>query len=417
MFALVDCNNFYASCERVFNPTLNNKPIVVLSNNDGCVIARSNESKPFVPMGAVAFKFKAIFKQHQINVHSSNYALYGDLSSRVMNILATYTPDIEIYSIDEAFLQFKGFEKYDLHAYGIDMKTKVKKQTGIPISVGVAPTKALSKIANKVAKKFPNRTQGVYIIDSESKRIKALQWTKIGDVWGIGRRISKKLKAIGVHTAYEFTQLPNEYVRKELSVVGLRLKHELEGKIRLSLDMVKTKKAIATTRSFKNDITELSEIRERVSTFAVTCAEKLRKQQSHCSVMMLFIHTNGYRKGQHQYSKNISIKLPYPTNSSITLSRYAQKGLDLIFKNGYRYKKAGIIVMGISPKESKQINLFLNEDPRHEKIMHVMDTINDKLGKKKIKLGSQNLKKTWMMRQERLSQRYTTSWNELLEVE
>ena len=417
MFALVDCNNFYASCERVFNPALNGKPIVVLSNNDGCVIARSNESKPFVPMGAVAFKYKEVFKQHNINVHSSNYPLYGDLSQRVMNILSSFTPDVEVYSIDEAFLQFKGFENYDLHPYGVEMKQRVQQYVSIPVSVGFAPTKALSKIANKIAKKFPERTEGIYVIDSEEKKVKALKWAKIEDVWGIGRRISKKLNAVGVTTAYDYTQLPDEYLRKEFSVVGLRLKHELEGKPRLELDTIKTKKAIATTRSFKNDIQELDELKERVSTFAVTCAEKLRKQNSHCNLMLLFIHTNGHRKNQKQYSKNISIKLPFPTNSSITLSKYALKGLELIFKKGYKYKKAGIITMGITPKSSKQINIFVNEDPRHDKIMNAIDVINNNLGVKKVKLGSQNLKQTWMMRQEKLSKRYTTSWNELLEVE
>jgi DNA polymerase V len=417
MFALVDCNNFYASCERVFNPALNGKPIVVLSNNDGCVIARSNESKPFVPMGAVAYKFKEVFKQHNINVHSSNYALYGDLSQRIMNILSSFTPDIEVYSIDEAFLQFKGFENYNLHSYGVEMKQKVKQYVSIPVSIGFAPTKALSKIANKIAKKFPERTEGVYVIDSEDKRIKALKWTKIEDVWGVGRRISMKLKTIGVFTAFSFTELPDEYVRKEFSIVGLRLKHELEGKPRLGLDAVKTKKAIATTRSFKSDIQELDVLKERVSTFAVTCAEKLRKQNSHCNLMLLFIHTNGHRKDQKQYSKNISIKLPYPTSSSITLSKYALKGLEIIFKKGYKYKKAGIITMGITPKSSKQINIFVNEDSRHDSIMNVIDGINNNLGVKKIKLGSQNLKHTWLMRQEKLSSRFTTSWNELLEVE
>ena len=192
---------FYASCERVFNPKLNCKPVVVLSNNDGCVIARSNEAKPYVPMGAVAFKYKEIFEMHDINVLSSNYALYGDFSNRVMNILSSYTPDIEIYSIDEAFLQLKGFDKYNLHDYGLEIKSKVYQLIKIPISIGIAPTKALSKIANKIAKKFPEKTRGVYVIDKQ-KRVKALKWTKIEDVWGIGRRFSKKLLSIGVKNSF-----------------------------------------------------------------------------------------------------------------------------------------------------------------------------------------------------------------------
>jgi DNA polymerase V len=277
MFALVDCNNFYASCERVFRPQLNHQPIVVLSNNDGCVVARSNEAKDLgIPMGAPAFEYKELFEKNKVHVFSSNYALYGDMSSRVMNILSTYTPDFEVYSIDEIFLQFKGFELFDLMQMGVEMKDKVVQWTGIPISVGFAPTKALSKVANRVAKKFPERTNGVYIIDSEESRIKALKWLKIEDVWGIGYQHSKRLQAQGVHTAYQFTQLSDEWVKKKLSVVGLRLKHDLEGKPTLMLEEKKKKKAIATTRSFDKMLTNFEDINERVATFAVTCAEKLK---------------------------------------------------------------------------------------------------------------------------------------------
>jgi len=237
MFALIDCNNFYASCQRVFEPHLRNKPIVILSNNDGCVIARSNEAKALgIPMGAPAFEYKNIFIANNVFVYSSNYALCGDMSSRVMNILATYSPEIEIYSIDEAFLKFKGFEMFDLNEIGLDMQRKVTKGTGIPVSVGFAPTKALAKVANKIAKKFPERTKSVYSIDSEEKRIKALKRTKIEDVWDIGRKHAKRLQAKNIFNAYQFTQLPDDWVRKEMAVVGLRLKHELEGKPTLDLE-------------------------------------------------------------------------------------------------------------------------------------------------------------------------------------
>lgn len=212
MFALVDCNNFYASCQRVFEPHLIGEPIVVLSNNDGCVIARSNEAKALgIPMGAAAFEYKKCFQENKVFVYSSNYALYGDMSSRVMNILSTFTPEIEVYSIDEAFLKFEGFDLYDLNHYGIQIQRTVTKGTGIPISIGFAPTKALAKVANKIAKKFPDRTKSVYSIDTEQKRIKALKWTKIEDVWGIGRKHAKRLQAKNVFNAYEFTQLPDQY--------------------------------------------------------------------------------------------------------------------------------------------------------------------------------------------------------------
>lgn len=416
MYALIDCNNFYASCERVFNPALIGKPIAILSNNDGCVIARSNEAKEYIPMGAVAFKYREVFKKHNIHVFSSNYALYGDLSNRVMTILSTFSPDIEIYSIDEAFIQFKGFENWDLYNYGIEIKSKVDQYTHIPISVGIAPTKALSKVANKIAKKFSNNTKSVYVIDSEEKRIKALKWLKIEDVWGIGNRTAKKLKKIGVNKAYEFTQLPDDFVRKEFSVVGLRLKKELEGKPTLQLDEIKNKKNIATTRSFANNITELAEIKERVSTFTSSCAEKLRKQKSACNAIMVFVHTNGHRKELAQYSKNIVVKLPYATNSDITMCQYAIKGLETIFKKGYSYKKAGVIVMDIVPDNTIQQKLFYNENPKHKILSKTMDIINNKLGTKKIKFATQNISKTWIMRQEKLSPRYTTKWKEILVV-
>lgn len=241
MYALVDCNNFYASCERVFNPKLRHVPIVVLSNNDGCVIARSNEAKELgVPMGAAAFEFRNLFQEKGIQVFSSNYALYGDMSNRVTTILKRFTPDIEVYSIDECFLKFKGFEKFDLTEYCLKIRKEVLQCTLIPTCVGIAPTKALAKVANRIAKKFP-QLNGVYSIDSEEKRIKALKWLDIEDVWGIGRQFAKKLKTKGVYKAIQFTDLPDDYVRKEFSVVGLRLKKELEGVSVLELEEVSNK--------------------------------------------------------------------------------------------------------------------------------------------------------------------------------
>jgi len=415
MFALVDCNNFYASCERVFNPALNNKPVVVLSNNDGCVIARSNEAKALgIPMGAPAFEFKKTFDQHNIHVFSSNYALYGDMSSRVMNILSTFTPDIEIYSIDEAFLKFSGFNLFDLQQIGEEMRYKVTKGTGIPISVGIAPTKALSKVANRIAKKFSEKTNSVYSIDTEEKRIKALKWLPIEDVWGIGRQHARRLKNQNVHNAYQFTQLPDQWVRKNMSVVGLRLKHELEGISTLDLETPAVKKMIATTRSFEKMMTNYTDIKERVATFSVSCAEKLRKQNSHCNSVMVFIHTNGFRKDLPQYGRNIVIKLPYPTNSSIDLIKHTEQGLKTIFREGYHYKKAGVIVMGLTPTNQKQLALFSEENPKHNTIMPVIDRLNKAYGNNKIKFAAQSLGRQWKMKQEKLSPRYSTNINEVI---
>ncbi len=417
MFAIVDCNNFYASCERVFRPELNGKPIVVLSNNDGCVIARSNEAKLLgIPMGAPAFKFKKEFAANNINVFSSNYALYGDMSSRVMTMLSSFTPDIEIYSIDEAFLKLDGFEHFDIREYGLSIRKKVTKGTGIPVSIGIAYTKALTKVANRIVKKFSEKTEGVYIIDTEEKRIKALKWLPINDVWGIGSRHAKRLKAIGVTTAYKFTELSDDWVKTNMSIVGLRLKRELEGKSILDLEEPQKKKSIATTRTFEQNYTDFSIIKERVSTFSVTCSEKLRQQKSVCNSILVFLRSNSHRKDLHQYNRSIVVKLPYPTNSSIELSKFALHGLQQIFKEGYQYKKAGVVVMDLVPENLMQISLFENSNPKHKQLMNVVDRLNNSIGQKKIKLASQDLERTWKMKQERLSPRYTTNIKEIITV-
>jgi DNA polymerase V len=417
MYALIDCNNFYASCERVFRPDLVGKPIVVLSNNDGCVIARSNEAKDAgVPMGAPAFQFKELFEAKNIHVFSANFALYGDMSMRVMTILSTYCPEVEIYSIDEAFLDFNGFEQYDLQHYGEEMARVVYKSTGIPVSVGFAPTKALAKVANRIAKKFPAQTKGVFIMDTDEKRLKAIKWLKVEDIWGIGRRHAKRLNAIGVKTAYDFTQLSDDQVSKKFSVVELRLKHELQGKVMLQLETKKPKKHIATTRSFEKMYTTLEELKERVATFAVSCSEKLRRQQSCCNALLVFVHTNGFRKDLDQYSRNVIVKLPYATNSSIEIAQYAIIGLEKIFKEGYSYKKAGVVIMEFTPENQVQQTLFEHSNPKHKALMKAVDKINHSIGQQKLKLAIQDKDRVWKMKQEKLSPRYTTKLKEVITV-
>lgn len=417
MFALIDCNNFYASCERVFRPDLVGKPIVVLSNNDGCVIARSNEAKALgIPMGAAAFEFEEIFIKNKVHVFSANFPLYGDMSNRVMSILETYSPDMEIYSIDEAFLKLVGFEKYKLQTYGEDMQQKVTKWTGIPISVGIAPTKALAKVANRVAKKYPKETKSTYIIDTDEKRIKALKWLKVEDVWGIGRQHAKRLNSIGVNTAYDFTLLEDQWVQSHMSIVGLRLQHDLQGIPTLDLDETQPKKNIATTRSFDTNYTTKAEVKERITTFTVTCAEKLRAQSSCCSSLMVFIQTNRYHADKPQYSRSITIKLPFPTNSSIELAHFAGLALDRIFKPGYGYKRAGVIIQDFTPQAIQQVSLFDNRNEAHIPLMETMDKVNKAFGQQKIKLGGQDIKKVWKMRQEKLSPRYTTKLSEIITV-
>ena len=417
MFALVDCNNFYASCERVFRPDLNGKPIVVLSNNDGCVIARSNEAKKLgVPMGAPAFKHKVFFQQKNIVVFSSNYALYGDMSARIMDVLANFAPEIEIYSIDEAFLKFEITKGVDFKKYGLEIKNKTTKSVGVPVSIGFAKTKALAKVANRIAKKFPDRTQGVYVIDNEKNRIKALKWLEIDDVWGIGARYAKKMKEYGIYKAYDFTQQTDDWVKKNMSIVGLRLKRELEGKPTLTLEKTKAKKNIATTRTFDANYTTYEQLKERIVTFTVNCARKLRQQQSHCNALTVFIRTNRNRQDLQQYSQSVQVKLPFPTNSDIELAKFALSALQQIFKKGYHYKKAGVIIMGITPEAKRQINLFHNSNPKHQPLMKVIDKINTALGQKKVKLGSQDISKTWKMHQKKLSPRYTTQLTDIINV-
>ena len=418
MYALVDCNNFYASCERVFQPQYNGKPVVILSNNDGCVIARSYEAKALgIPMGAPEFKFRQQLKEHNVKVFSSNYALYDDLSNRVMKILENYTPNVEVYSIDEAFLNFNGMKIVDFHDYGLQMKKRVQKWLSMPICVGFAETKALSKVANKIAKKYQERTAGVYVIDNEEKRIKALKWTKIEDVWGIGYQLTKKMKAKNILTAYDFTLPHNEsYIKKEMGVVGIRLKYELEGKSVLEMEEPKDKKNIAVTRSFDGNISTLDQMKERVSTFATVCAEKLRKQNSCCYSIILYLRKDKYKVERQRYNFYKMDTLPFASNSNITLSSVAVKMLTEMFEEGEIYKKAGIIVTQIIPQDQKQFHLFEEENPKHQKLMKVIDDFHKKTGERKIRLGNQDLQRTWKMRQNHLSKKYTTDIKDIFRV-
>ncbi|MFV0192371.1 Y-family DNA polymerase [Empedobacter falsenii] len=420
MYALVDCNNFYASCERVFNPTLNGKPVVVLSNNDGCVIARSNEAKDLgIPMGAPAFEYENNFRLKKIKVFSSNYALYADMSNRVMTILKSYCPDIEIYSIDESFLLFKGFDNYDLVKYAQEIKQKIYTITKIPVCIGIAPTKALAKVANRIAKKFPKHHNGVYMIDSKEKIIKALKWLKCEDIWGIGRRLAKRLAFVGCKNAYDFTLLNDEYIKRNFSIVELRLKKELLGESVLKLDEVQRKKSIATTRSFEKTINDYENLKERVSTFAVSCAEKLRKEQSKCNIITVFVMTNRFDEKQSFVSNSLSTTLDFDSNSSIVLSKSALFLLDKLVPAEGKvpdYKKAGVIVSAITPDNQAQMNLFHTESPKHKALMSVMDQLNANYGDHMLKLASQDVRRKWKMKQERLSPCYTTRFTDILNV-
>ena len=416
MFALIDCNNFYVSCERVFNPNLNGKPVVVLSNNDGCAISRSDEAKRLgIPMGAPIFKYRSIINQHNVIVLSSNYPLYADMSNRVMTTISNFIPDVEIYSIDEAFLKFKGYENYDLFSYALKMRNTILRWTGIPTSVGIAPTKSLAKISNKIARKFPSQTKHVYVLDTDCKRSKALNYFPLNDIWGIGRRLSKRLQNIGCKNASDFINLPEQWVKSNLSIVELKIQQELKGISNLDLDSLKIKKSIATTRSFEKPISDLGKLKERVSTFSFSCAEKLRRQNSLCNVMIVFIRSNYFRKDLQQHSCSRVVTLPYPTNSSFVLNNYALKAIKNMFQDKIDYKKAGVIVTSLVPNNSYQLGIFENEDYRHKPLMKTMDYINSKYGEK-IKLANQDLKRKWKMKQEFLSPCYTTKIDDIIKI-
>ena len=413
MYGLVDCNNFYASCERAFNPSLNGKPVIVLSNNDGCVIARSNEAKALgIKMGVPAYQIKDLVKQYDIAVFSSNYVLYGDMSGRVMSLLADMTPEIEVYSIDEAFLNLAGIK--DLQSLGTNIVRKVSRGTGIPVSIGIAPTKTLAKMANKFAKKYPAYNR-LCIIDTEEKRIKALKLFEIGDVWGIGRRQATKLEKRGVKTAFDFTQLPGSWVRKNMTVTGERTWKELRGISCIDMESAPpAKKQICTSRSFGKMVEDIDTMSEAIATHASTCAKKLRQQKSYAMSLMVFIHTNNFREDLPQYWKNTIIKLSVPTSDTLEIVHYALEGLKSIFMPGYQYKKAGVIITEIVT--SAQLGLFDTVDrEKREKLMQAIDKVNGE-HRHLVKLAVQGNGRDWKLKQEQLSKRYTTDINEVLTI-
>lgn len=418
MFALVDCNNFYASCERVFDPSLEHRPVVVMSNNDGCVIARSNEAKALgVEMGVPVFEIEPFLRKHDVAVFSSNYALYGDMSQRVMNTLSTFTPELEVYSIDEAFLGLHGFSHFNLHEYAAAIKRVTGKNTGIPVSVGIGPTKTLAKAANHFAKRVPEN-RGIYVVGSEEQRVAAFKELPIRKVWGIGRSYEKMLVAGGITTAYDFTLRPASWVKTKMSIVGVRTQMELQGVPCNELEIEpEPNKAVCTARSFGRMQTEFQTIAEAVSAFAARCALKLRMQHTCASIIMVFIHTNQHREDLLQYAQNRVIKLPVASNSDFELCRYAKAALKEIFKAGYHYKKAGVVLSGIVPEANVQTSLFdIVDRERQAKALQSMDDLNAVYGRDKVRIGAQGFERKWKLRQERLSPCYTTRMEDVITI-
>ncbi len=425
--ALIDCNNFYVSCERVFNPKLHGRPVVVLSNNDGCIIARSKEAKELgLKMGEPVFKRRDFLKEHRVEIWSSNYTLYGSMSQRVMQTIEPLVPTLEQYSIDEAFAWLPGFSPAELDALAVKIRAMVNRDTGIPVSVGLAWTKTLAKLANHRAKKDPRwKDLGVCNVTEFTRADldALLAGVEVEDVWGIGRRRAEFLNHHDIFTAYDLANAPDRWILKNLTITGYRTALELRGQQCIPAELTPpAKKSIISSKAFGRPIETLEELSQAVATYVSRLAEKLRSQHSVASVLEVFIHTSHFAEGKDRYSNAITIKLPQPTAYTPELVAQAYKGLEKIYRPGYKYAKAGVMVMGLQSENARQLNLWGNGegDPatleRNKKLMEVVDIINEQMGRGTIAIGTAGLKQEWGMRREKLSKRFTTRWDELLEV-
>lgn len=418
IFALVDCNNFYVSCERVFNPALKDQPVVVLSNNDGCAISRSNEAKKIgIGMGAPIFKCQDLVKNHNIKIFSANFVLYGDMSGRVMSVLSGFTPNLEIYSIDEAFLSLNGFEHLGFENYAKQIRKSVKRQTGIPVSIGVAPTKTLAKIANHYAKDHPE-INGVFTLIEEQKIVDVLSQTPVKEIWGVGKEKAIFLERNGIKTAFDLRNAPDEWIKKHLTIMTLRTVWELRGTPCLSLEEIQpNKKAIATTRTFGHEVDNLSEMEEAVSAYVSRSAEKLRRQNSLAGYVQVYVETNPF-KNTPFYRNSASTDISPKTADTARLIETSKKLLKRIYRDGLRYKSCGVILMNLIPQENDQNYLFEEkyQGSARQRLMGVMDRYNQQTNSSKLFIAAEGLGKPWYMKQARRSKRFTTRWDELLEV-
>lgn len=419
MVGLVDGNNFYVSCERVFQPQYRNVPCVVLSSNDGCVIARSNESKALgVKMGVPEFQVKHLIKKHGIHCFSSNYELYGDMSSRMLSLVSACVEEVETNSVDECFIDLTGYEHFGIYDYGRHIVTHTTRGCGVPVSLGIGPSKTLAKIANHFAKKYP-RYKSVCVIDTEEKRIKALQLTPIGDVWGIGKEYRKMLEKAGVKTAYDLTMKSRAWVRMEMTVVGESMWRELQGEACFDFELIPpAKKEIQSSATFGNMTSELQDLKEAVARHATKVATKLRRQGSVCRSVLVYLHTNQFRKDLKQYKCNYILPLPVATNSTTLILKHSLAILDMIYIPGFEYKKTGVILQDITPDSIIQQDLLYTYD--REKFLlsdKVIDNINRNSFEKVIYRGIEggtNFKTQYRM--SRRSNRFTTRSREFIRV-
>ena len=412
-FALVDCNNFYASCERVFNPGLIGTPIVVLSNNDGCVIARSEEAKLLgIEMGAPAFKSEDKFRRHGVQVLSSNYALYGDMSARVMAILRQMAPSMEVYSIDEAFL---GLEPWQGEPFGRELRNRVRQWTGIPVSVGIASTKVLAKLANRIAKKTP-ALQGMFDLTADRDPDAVLTRVACGDIWGIGRRLAVRLSSRGIQTALDLKRADMAWVRRELGVVGERIARELNGVSCLELEEAPNpQKGIATARSFGQPIEAIEGLEQALATYTARAAEKLRAGGQLTGRIQVHLETSPFRPDQPQYYPVLQTALPEPTSHTPYLITAATALLRKIYRPGHQYMKVGVFLTELSLKTEAQLSLF-GQKPESPalRLDAIVDQLNCRYGTNTVRYGSMGFKQEWRMRQNRKSRAFTTRWGEML---
>ncbi|MEY0031311.1 translesion error-prone DNA polymerase V subunit UmuC [Providencia rettgeri] len=415
MFALVDVNSFYASCEKVFRPDLAGKPVIVLSNNDGCVIARSSEAKKLgVKMGELYYERHSFYRQNNINIFSSNYVLYADMSNRVMSLLSTFAPRLEIYSIDEAFLDFAGMNNtFNLEEYGREIQSTILQNTHLPVGIGIAPTKTLAKLANHAAKTW-KKTGGVVELSSEQRQRKLLSLIPIEEVWGIGRRISAKLRIMDVNTALDLANASVATIRKTFGVTLERTLRELNGEPCIELEEVrKIKQQILCSRSFGQKVLDIETMRKAVCDYAERAAEKLREEKQRCKIIGLFIQTSRHASGE-DYANSINIKLEYPSSDTRDIINVAMRGLNTIWRDGYRYYKAGIILSDFTDSDVTQFDMFSTQKPfrNSDELMKTLDAIN-KSGQGKVWFASKGGDSGYKMKREMLSPAYTTNFDEL----
>jgi len=419
MFALADVNSFYASCETVFRPDLKGRPVVVLSNNDGCVIARNAEAKLLgVPMGAPFFKMRELFEQHKIVTFSSNYALYADMSNRVMTVLEEMSPAVEVYSIDEAFMNLQGVSNCkNLEEFGREVRAKVLQWTGLTVGVGIGPTKTLAKLANHAAKKW-TKTGGVIDLSLLARQRKLMALVEVGDVWGVGRRISKKLNDMGIKTALQLADTPTPLIRKHFNIVLERTVRELRGEPCLELEeFAPTKQQIVCSRSFGDRVTEYDMMREAICSHAVRAAEKLREERQFCRHISAFVKTSPFAVNEIYYGKTAGTKLQIPTQDSRDIVAAATTCLDAIWQNGHRFQKCGVMLGDFYSQGIAQLGLFDEYKPRSnsEQLMAVLDGINHR-GKGRVWFAGQGIQKSWEMKRQMLSPAYTTRFADLMKV-